>query len=161
MTNPTVFHPKIVHFEKLFPEPLRPEEIRVTFECRNDVVVVDLGEHPLFLGPDSGAVGPLGFPDAGVEEVAPVSSVVAPQGVEVVLDVEQAAGFAAVDDFVEGVGLGGAGGSVERDVSGGEGIRGGGALETCVVADGVLGSARLDDGLDRCGGVVSVCGGGA
>ena len=143
MADSTVFHPQVVHPEERFAEPLGPEEVRVSFESRNDVVVVDLGEDPLFLGPDSGAVGPLGFPDAGVEEVAPVSSVVAPQGVEVVLDVEQAAGFAAVDDFVEGVGLGGAGGSVERDVSGGERIRGGGAVAASFVADVVFGSIRL------------------
>ena len=70
------------------------------------------------------------------------------------LDVEEAAGAAAVDDLVEGVVLAGSGGSVEGDVSGGEGIRGGGALETCVVADGVLGAAwRLDGCLERSGGV--------
>ena len=103
MADPTVFHPQVVHPEERFAEPLGPEEVRVSFEGRHDVVVVDLGEDPLFLGPDSGAVGPLGFPDARVEEAAPVSSVVGPQGVEVVLDVEQAAGFAAVDDVVEGV----------------------------------------------------------
>lgn len=119
MADPAVFDPQIVHAQKLFAETLSPEKVRVSLESADDVVVVDFGEYPFLLAPDAGAVGPGGLADAGVEEGAPVRTVVALEGLDVVADVEEAAGLGAVDDLVEGVGFGGGRVGVERDVFGG------------------------------------------
>jgi len=115
-----VFDPQVVHAEKLFAETLGPEEVGVSLEGGDDVVVVDLGEDPLLLAPDAGAVGPGGLADAGVEEVAPVLAVEALEGGHVVLDVEEAAGLGPVHDLIEGVGLRRGGVGVEGHVLGGE-----------------------------------------
>jgi len=118
----TVFDPQLVHAQKLFAETLSPEEVGVSLEGGDDVVVVDLGEDPLLLAPDAGAVGPGGLADAGVEEGAPVLAVEALERVHVVLDIEEAAGLGAVHDLVEGVGLRQGGVGVERHVLGGEDV---------------------------------------
>lgn len=65
------------------------------------------------------------------------------------LYIEQTAGFATVDDFVEGVKLGGIRRRVEWDVSGGEWIRGGGAMSTSFIADVIFGATRLNGGFRR------------
>ncbi|RYQ98299.1 hypothetical protein Ahy_B08g094347 [Arachis hypogaea] len=67
---------------------------------------------------NAGAVGPGGAADAGIEEVAPVLAVELLEGGHVVLDVEEAAGLRAVNDLIEGVGLGGGRVGVEGDVAG-------------------------------------------
>lgn len=136
VANPTVFDPQLIHAENLFAITLSPKEIGVTFEGADDVVAVDLRQDPLFFAPDAGAVGPGGLADAGVEEVAPVLAVVVLEGGHVVLDVEEAAGLGAVDDLVQGVGLGGGRHvAVEGDVLGGEVVAVGGVVAVGVVAD--------------------------
>lgn len=137
MADSAVLDPEIVHVDEAFAESFSPEEVGVTFEGGDDVVVVDLREDPLLLAPDAGAVGPGGFADAGVEEVAPVFAVEGFEGGDVVLDVEEAAGLGAVDDFVEGVGFGGGWVGVEGDVFGGEevAVAGGDFLAASFVAD--------------------------
>lgn len=57
------------------------------------------------------------------------------------MDVEKAAGVAAVDDFVEGVGFRGVEGGVEWDVFGGE-VVGGGRVTAGDVFDVVGGEIR-------------------
>lgn len=57
------------------------------------------------------------------------------------VDVEKAAGVAAVDDFVEGVGFRGVEGGVEWDVFGGE-VVGGGRVTAGDVFDVVGGEIR-------------------
>lgn len=120
VADPAVFNPEVAHAQELFAETLGPEQVGVTLEGADDVVAVNLGQDPLLLGPDAGAVGPRGLADAGVEEFAPVPAVVFFQGGHIVLDVEEAARLGAVDDLVEGVGLGGGRVGVKWDVLGGE-----------------------------------------
>lgn len=70
------------------------------------------------------------------------------------LDVQEAAGSAAVDDLVEGVGFGGGGcrGGVEGDVFGGEALEVvGGAVAAGFVADVDVGGAAVLEG--RWGGI--------
>ena len=71
------------------------------------------------------------------------------------LDVEEAAGAAPVDDLVEGVGfVGGGGVGVEGDVPGGEPlVVVGGAVAAGLLADVLVGGAAVLDGLQRRRGV--------
>ena len=151
-----VFDPQLVHAEKLFAETLGPEEVGVSLEGGDDVIVVDLGEHPLLLAPDAGAVGPGGPADAGVEEGAPVLAVEALEGGHVVLHVEEAAGLGAVHDLIEGVGLRRGGVGVEGHVLGGEEVVVVGRIHAAgLVADVLVCRAALLGG----GGVVLSDGG--
>ncbi|KAK4423634.1 hypothetical protein Salat_1946300 [Sesamum alatum] len=123
MANPPVFDPQIIHPEDFLAESLGPEEIGVTFEHADDVIIVDFGQDPFFLGPDAGAVKPFGGADAGIEQGLLVIAIVLFECFHVVLDVEEAAVTAVVHDVVEGVGFrgGGIGGDgVERDILGRE-----------------------------------------
>ncbi|CAL8164442.1 unnamed protein product [Prunus armeniaca] len=113
---------------------------------RYDIVTVYLGYDSLLLAPDTGALGPGGLADVGVEEVAPVFAVVVLEGGLVVLDVEEDAGVGLVDDLIKRVGLGVGGGSrgrvgVEGDVVGRE-IMGVGCV---VVASFVATVAEMED----------------
>ena len=164
MADSAVFDPQIVHAEELFAETLGPEEVGVSFEGGDDVVVVDLREDPLFFAPDAGAVGPGGLADARVEEVAPVLAVEALEGVHVVLDVEEATGLGAVDDLVERVGLRRGGGRVgiERDVFGREEVVVVGSIDAAgLVADVLVGGAAMLGGGGGGVGVLSEGGLGA
>lgn len=71
------------------------------------------------------------------------------------LNVEEAAGAATVDDLVEGVGLGGVRGGVERDVLGGEAVVVEGGLAAGFFADVLIGGAAVFVGWLR-GGVIGV-----
>ena len=147
MADSAVFDPQIVHAEELFAETLGPEEVGVTLEGGDDIVVVDLGEDPFFFAPDAGAVRPGGFAHARVEEVAPVLAVETLEGIHVVLDVQEAAGLGAVDDLVERVGLRGGGGGgvgVEGDVLGREEVVVVGRIDAAgLVADVLVGGAAM------------------
>lgn len=74
MRDAAVLDPEIVHAEIILAEALSPEEIGVALEEGDDVFAIDLGEHPLLLGPDAGAIRPGGVADAGVKERAPVGA---------------------------------------------------------------------------------------
>jgi len=64
------FDPQIVHTHDL-PETLGPEKVGAAFIERDDVVVFDLGQDPLLLAPDAGAVGPLVALVAVLEKLHP------------------------------------------------------------------------------------------
>ncbi len=99
--------------------------------------------YPLLLAPDAEAVGPGGAADARVEEAVPVRAVKLAEGFHVMLDVQQAAGAAPVDDLVEQIGLlgGAAGGDgLEGDVLGGEVVRSR-AVAAGLVLDVLIGGA--------------------
>jgi len=66
-----------------------PQEVRVALVHRHDVLVVDEGHHPLLLPPDPGAVGVDVRRVPVVEELDPRGGGARPQGVHVVLDLEQ------------------------------------------------------------------------
>lgn len=76
VADPAVLDPELAHAQELFAETLGPEEVGVALEGADDVVAVDLREDPLLLGPDAGSIGPCGLAHAGVEEIAPVLTVV-------------------------------------------------------------------------------------
>lgn len=67
------------------------------------------------------------------------------------LDVEEAAGSGTIDDFVEGVGLGGVKGSVEGDVFCGEVV--GFDMAASLLADVLVGGAMVAGGGGGRGGV--------
>lgn len=166
VADPAVLDPQIVHAQKLFAETLSPEEVGVPLERADDVVVVDLGEDPFLLAPHAGSVGPGGAAHARVEEAAPVRAIELGQGLHVVLNVQEATGAAAVDDFIERVRLGRCEARVERDVLGGEVVRRG-AVAPGLVPNVLIGGAGSDwrrrllswRRAIVCGGIE--CGGGA
>ena len=142
-----MLHPEIVHpGEVLFPEALRPEEVRITFEEGDYVFGIDGGENPLFLGPHAGPVRPGGSPNAGVEEGFPVRAVELLESFHVVLHVEEGSGATAVDDFVERVEFVVRVGerARERDVARGEAV----VVGVCVLLPAGL-FADVHPGYDR------------
>lgn len=150
-----MLHPQIIHPQKLFPITLGPKEVRITLESTNNIVAINFGEDPFFLGPNPGSVRPGGLTYARIEEGFPVLTIVFLESGHIMLNVEEAAGAATVDDLVEGVGLGGVRGGVERDVLGGEAVVVEGGLAAGFFADVLIGGAAVFVGWLR-GGVIGV-----
>ena len=93
----------------LLAQPLGPEQVGVPLKHADDVVVGQVGDDPLFHGPDAAAVGPLGAARALVEQGLPLLGAALAQGLQVVVDLQQAAACGAgVDDIVNGVAAGAA-----------------------------------------------------
>jgi hypothetical protein len=80
--------PEIVHSHDLA-EPLGPEQVRAALIERDDVLVGDLRQDPLFLAPDARAVGPLGGLVAVLEELHPRFGTAVGQGLHVVPHFQQ------------------------------------------------------------------------
>ena len=103
MAVAALLHPQVIHAEHLAAVAVSPEEVGVALEHGDDVVVRNSGEDPLLLAPHAGAVRPDGLADALVKESLPVLRRVDGKGLHVVLDIEETAVLAPVDDVVDGV----------------------------------------------------------
>ncbi len=93
-------------FEKmryLFPKPLGPEQVGVALEDTDNVIVVNLRQHPLLFAPYAWSKRPCGLPHPRVEQAPPVCAIELLQSLHVVLHVQQSSGFAPVDDFIKRV----------------------------------------------------------
>ncbi|KAF1886981.1 hypothetical protein Lal_00046219 [Lupinus albus] len=130
---------------KLFAETLSPKKIRVSLKSTNNIIIIDLRKDPFFFTPYSRAIGPSSLTHARVKECAPVFAVVAFEGINVVTDIEEAAGLRAVDDLVKRVGLRGVRVGVERDILGGEEVVVG-VVTASLVANVFVGGAAVFDG---------------
>src|SRR5262245_63770769 len=97
MAVAALLHPEVGDPEHLA-EALRPEEVRAPLVHGDDVLVVDLREHPLLLAPDRRAVGPLAGLVAVVEEPHPGHGAPVAKRLDVVADLEQVPAAAAVVD---------------------------------------------------------------
>ena len=100
-----LLHPQVVHAKHLAAVAVGPEEVGVALEHGDDVLVGNPGEDPFLLAPHARAVGPDGLADALVEESLPVLGRVDGEGLHVVLDIEETAVLAPVDDVVDRVRL--------------------------------------------------------
>ena len=93
----------------LLAQSLGPEQVGVALKHADDVVVGQVGDEPLFHGPDAAAVGPLAAAGALVEQGLPLLGAALAQGLQRVVDLQQAAaGGAGVDDIVNRIAAGAA-----------------------------------------------------
>jgi len=96
----TEFYPEVGDAD-FFAQPLGPEAVRVALIHRYYVLIIELGADKLLLAPDPAAVGPFRRARAAFEELHPGGGTAILQGLNVVLDVQQAAAILASVDDVE------------------------------------------------------------
>jgi hypothetical protein len=94
---PAELEPEVVQ-SKVFAQPPPPEQVRVAFVHRDDVLVFDRRADELALAPDTASVGPFRRVRPGIEEVPPGLGRAPLQAREVVLDRQQAAVRPSVHD---------------------------------------------------------------